>query len=192
MSSNQNNETYLIDDNHRELKPWLWLVAVLATCSLIVLFQSWDPWEDLESTQAKLEEVSESTNPIQASNTHHFEFYTLLPSIETTGITHLQHYNSQPYKPNKVAIQRDSSSQQIPSESYVLQAGSFHSYDQANKRRSTLASMGIEATVQTVTTGDNIWHRVRIGPKNDPNQLNIIQEQLRNKEIECQLYKIKS
>ncbi|CAB1274113.1 SPOR domain-containing protein [Candidatus Nitrosacidococcus tergens] len=192
MSSNQNNETYLTDDDHHKLRPWLWLVAVLATCSLIVLFQSWDPWADLESTQAKLEEVSESTSSIQISNTHHFEFYTLLPSIETTGITHSQHHSPQSYKSSKVAIQKDSSFRQIPSESYVLQAGSFHSYEQANKRKSILASMGIEATVQTITTGDNIWHRVRIGPKNDPGQLNNIQERLHNKKIECQLYKIKS
>jgi cell division protein FtsN len=79
------------------------------------------------------------------------------------------------------------------SEVYVLQAGSFRSYTQADKRKAALALMGIEATIQTIATDNsNTWHRVRIGPNANLTKLQQIRQKLRNNQIECQLLKIRS
>ncbi len=59
------------------------------------------------------------------------------------------------------------------SEPYFLQAGSFSNADDADKLKARLALMGLEASVQTVTIADKgIWHRVRLGPYTNTDELN--------------------
>jgi cell division protein FtsN len=53
--------------------------------------------------------------------------------------------------------------------------------------------MGIEAAIQTVTIDNSkTWHRVRIGPNANLAKLQRIRQQLRDNQIECQLFKVKS
>ncbi|BAW79381.1 sporulation domain-containing protein [Candidatus Nitrosoglobus terrae] len=87
---------------------------------------------------------------------------------------------------------KTSRSKSITSDIYVLQAGSFRNYTQADKRKATLALLGIEATIQTAATDNNIWHRVRIGPNINLAKLYQIQHHLHDNQIECQLVKIRS
>ena len=67
---------------------------------------------------------------------------------------------------------------------YVLQAGSFSEFDDADRRRATLALHGIESRVQRVTIDDKTYHRVRIGPIDDLDELNIMRNRLRQAQIE--------
>src|SRR5690606_5817289 len=48
--------------------------------------------------------------------------------------------------------------------SYVLQAGSFTSVADADRRQASLALLGVESRIQRVTIDDEVFHRVRIGP----------------------------
>jgi cell division protein FtsN len=54
---------------------------------------------------------------------------------------------------------------------YVLQAGSFRQVDDAERARAKLAKLGIAAAVQRVSIDDDVWHRIRIGPINNLDQL---------------------
>ncbi|MFQ6005095.1 MAG: SPOR domain-containing protein, partial [Woeseia sp.] len=67
---------------------------------------------------------------------------------------------------------------------YVLQAGSFTRYEDADKRRAQLAMQGIESRIQRVTIDDKTYHRVRIGPIDDLNKLNVIRNRLRQAQID--------
>ena len=67
---------------------------------------------------------------------------------------------------------------------YVLQAGSFSAYNDADRRRAELALHGIESQIQRVTIDDKTYHRVRIGPTSDLDRLNMLRSRLRTAKID--------
>ena len=67
---------------------------------------------------------------------------------------------------------------------YVLQAGSFTELADADRRRAELALQGVESRVQRVAIDDKIYHRVRIGPIADLDELNRVRDQLRQARID--------
>ena len=67
---------------------------------------------------------------------------------------------------------------------YILQAGSFSRYEDADRRRAELALQGIESTIQRVSIDDNTYHRVRIGPIDDLDELNVTRSRLRAAQID--------
>ena len=67
---------------------------------------------------------------------------------------------------------------------YILQAGSFTRYEDADRRRAELALQGIESTIQRVTIDDKTYHRVRIGPTENLDELNILRSRLRAAKID--------
>lgn len=68
---------------------------------------------------------------------------------------------------------------------YVLQVGSFSTPEDADKRRAELALHGIESRVQKASVHDRIYYRVRIGPTNDLDELNLIRSRLRAANIDA-------
>lgn len=67
---------------------------------------------------------------------------------------------------------------------YVLQAGSFSRFEDADRRRAELALQGIESNIQRVTIDDRTYHRVRIGPIHDLDELNMLRSRLRAAKID--------
>ncbi len=67
---------------------------------------------------------------------------------------------------------------------YVLQAGSFRDFADADRRRAQIALQGIESRIQRVTIDDKTYHRVRIGPTDDLDELNRIRNRLRQAKID--------
>lgn len=67
---------------------------------------------------------------------------------------------------------------------YVLQAGSFKNFPDADRMQATLAMLGLESRLQKVTIDNNAWHRVRLGPYTDLDRLNSDRELLRRNQIE--------
>jgi cell division protein FtsN len=67
---------------------------------------------------------------------------------------------------------------------YVLQAGSFTELADADRRRAQLALLGIESVVQRVSIDDKSYHRVRIGPTDDLDRLNLVRSRLRQADID--------
>ena len=67
---------------------------------------------------------------------------------------------------------------------YVLQAGSFSSHEDADRRRAELALHGIESHIQRVKVNDRNYHRVYIGPTEDLDELNMLRSRLRAAQID--------
>ena len=67
---------------------------------------------------------------------------------------------------------------------YVLQAGSFTRHADADRRRAELALHGIESQIQRVMIDDKTYHRVRIGPTDDLDELNLLRSRLRAAQID--------
>ncbi len=102
-----------------------------------------------------------------------FDFYKMLPTFEVV------------IPEQEPDVTRDIGPQAIvePGE-YVLQAGSFTHYEDADRRRAELALQGIESTIQRVSIDDKTYHRVRIGPTRDLDRLNLLRARLRQANID--------
>jgi cell division protein FtsN len=79
-----------------------------------------------------------------------------------------------------------------PKETFFLQAGSFQSAPDADNLKARLALMGIEAAIQTRTLPEKgVFHRVRIGPYADVEELNRVRAVLTQNGIEAALVKVR-
>lgn len=115
-----------------------------------------------------------------SSESERFQFYDLLPRQEV------------------VVPGRDQPAQRdgLPATSapagtqYVLQAGSFSRYPDADRVKAQLALIGINATVQPVTVDGIEYHRVRIGPISDPNELDRLRSRLRQEKIDAVVLRV--
>ena len=67
--------------------------------------------------------------------------------------------------------------------SYILQAGSFANFADADRVRAQLALAGVESKVQKVSVDTETWHRVRIGPIKNLDELNKMRARLRDADI---------
>jgi cell division protein FtsN len=102
-----------------------------------------------------------------------FTFYDILPNFEMVT-------------PDEEPVAASSS---VPSAIvepglYVLQAGSFSTHEDADRRRAELALHGIESHIQRVKVNDRNYHRVYIGPTEDLDELNMLRSRLRAAEID--------
>lgn len=102
-----------------------------------------------------------------------FEFYDMLPNFEVV-IPEQEPNATVDNEPQAV----------VESGVYILQAGSFSSYVDADRRRAQLALQGIESTIQRVAIDDKTYHRVRIGPIEDLDKLNMLRSRLRAANID--------
>jgi cell division protein FtsN len=108
-----------------------------------------------------------------------FEFYEILPEFEVV----IPERQRAPLR--RDGVQRTATE---PGR-YILQAGSFSSLEDADRLQASLALLGIESRIQRVTIDADVYHRVRIGPIDDVDELNRILRQLAAADIEPLLMK---
>lgn len=102
-----------------------------------------------------------------------FTFYDVLPNYEVIV----------PEEDTEVAVDVEPKAVIKPG-IYVLQAGSFTTNADADRRRAELALQGIESNIQRVSIDDKTYHRVRIGPIDDLDELNMLRSRLRAAKID--------
>lgn len=104
-----------------------------------------------------------------------FDFYNILPGDEAA-------------KPKPAPSQSESAPE--PKEIFYLQAGAFQNAGDADNMKARLALLGMEATIQTATSGDRgTFHRVRIGPFSRVEEVNRARDVLKQNGIESTLIK---
>jgi cell division protein FtsN len=119
------------------------------------------------------EPVADATAAAEEKAEPRFSFYNMLPSFEVVI----------PEEESDVSRDREVEAIQEPG-TYVLQAGSFAALADADRRRAELALLGLESRIQRVSIDDKTFHRVRIGPVSDLDELNLIRNQLRQAKID--------
>jgi cell division protein FtsN len=108
-----------------------------------------------------------------------FDFYDVLPQFEVV----IPEVESEP--------RADTAARPVDEPGhYVLQVGSFRALADADRMRANLALLGIESRVQRVTIDTDVFHRVRIGPIDELDELNRIRRQLREAHFESMLMKV--
>jgi cell division protein FtsN len=73
---------------------------------------------------------------------------------------------------------------------YILQAGSFRNHADADRVRALIAMQGVESKIQKVTIDRDTWHRVRVGPITNLQQLEETRSKLRNARIDALVIRI--
>jgi cell division protein FtsN len=73
---------------------------------------------------------------------------------------------------------------------YVLQAGSYKTFGDADRVRAQLAMQGIESKVQKVSVDTDTWHRIRIGPIKSLDELNRMRQKLRQADIDALVIRV--
>lgn len=108
-----------------------------------------------------------------------FEFYNVLPNREV---------NISEW----VAEEQDRESAEINGQSiYVLQVGSFNKHSAADQMKAQLALMGINSNIQRVViNGQDVRHRVRIGPYKNTVELNKARQRLRENNLDFMVLKL--
>jgi cell division protein FtsN len=73
---------------------------------------------------------------------------------------------------------------------YILQAGSYRNFADADRVRAQLSRAGIESKVQKVTVDADTWHRVRIGPITSLEELNRLRGRLREADVDALVIRV--
>lgn len=109
-----------------------------------------------------------STTPKPAPK---FDFYYILPEMEVAV-------------PDQELAKSGTKEKPLDSNtSYILQAASFKSREEADRLKAKLALAGVEANIQSVTINNDPWYRVRVGPMNDLALLNKTRKRLQENGI---------
>jgi len=104
-----------------------------------------------------------------------FDFYTILPETEST-------VTEKEIKDKALTIKKDN---------YFLQVGAFQEEADADNMKAKLALQGFEAVVQTASIPEKgVWHRVRVGPLSDIDQINKIRSDLTTSGFNTDLIKV--
>ena len=127
------------------------------------------------SMQSALDDNGEITGEpdVEQEKAKRFTFYDILPNVEVVT-------------PEKTPrTETDTTPQAIVEPGlYVLQAGSFSTNTDADRRRAELALHGIESITQRVKVNDRNYHRVYVGPTEDLDELNMLRSRLREAKID--------
>ncbi len=123
------------------------------------------------AVKAKPDQARQATAPATGEH-ERFEFYDMLPEAQVD-------VNVPP--PARPATTPPPVS--VPG-IYVIQAGAYPNYAEADKVKARLALLGIVAAIQKVENKGAVFHRVRIGPINDLRELNRVRGRLRDSRIE--------
>ena len=166
---------------------WLWMLFGLAI-GLSVAFAIYvkdneAPRPRPEAVPSAIDNNGETTSPADVApepepaeeEESRFTFYDLLPNAEFVV-------------PEKAPTTTAETAQQpeavVEPGTYVLQAGSFSTNADADRRRAELALQGISSNIQRVTVNDREYHRVVIGPTDDLDELNLLRSRLRAAKID--------
>jgi cell division protein FtsN len=169
----------------QEYPGWLWMLFGLAL-GLSVAFAVYvkdrrpepvasapQPASLQDALDRNEQPVAAEPEPEEQPEDPRFTFYDMLPNFEVII----------PEEEPDVAVDTELQAVMEPG-LYVLQAGSFSTYTDADRRRAELALHGIESNIQRVMIDDKTYHRVRIGPTDDLDELNLLRSRLRTAEID--------
>jgi len=132
------------------------------------------------------DEAQAETKPAPASQeqaeTQQFDFYEMLPKYEV--VIPEQDAPRSGAAPAVVAgpVRKPGA--------YILQAGSFRNFKDADRVRAMIAMQGVESRIQKVTIDKDTWHRVRVGPITNLQKLEDTRSKLRQSQIDALVIRV--
>ena len=168
----------------QEYPGWLWMIFGLSiglSVAFAVYVKDRGPAPqpaapEPASLQSALDDNGEVESPAGADEApkRRFTFYDVLPNFEVTVPDETPNVTNDDIEPQAV----------VEPGLYILQAGSFSTPDDADRRRAELALQGIDSHIQRVKVNDRNYYRVNIGPTDELDELNLWRSQLRAAQID--------
>ncbi|MGZ5051376.1 MAG: SPOR domain-containing protein [Methylobacter sp.] len=179
------NNARRYDSDRRSMWRWMLITAliILFVVFLTYLFSGSEPDQapapqeaaaPAPAEQAKVEAPKQEKAPEPGPVLPQFDFYTILPEKEVV---------IPDYEINTRA--REERVGQAKAANYILQAGSFKDFKDADNLRAKLAMMGIESKVEKAKVGNTIWNRVKMGPYTQMASVTTIRTRLRENGIDA-------
>ncbi|MCK9637090.1 SPOR domain-containing protein [Methylobacter sp. Wu8] len=172
--------------NHRQksesLSLWRWMLITALIISFVVFLvylsnigsKQTSPQPDVAAApEAAKSEAPKPEKKPEGPVLPQFDFYTILPEKEVIVPD---------YEINTRA--REERVGQAKTASYILQAGSFKDFKDADSLRAKLALMGIESKVEKAKVGNVVWNRVKMGPYAQMTSVSAIRARLRENGID--------
>jgi cell division protein FtsN len=133
------------------------------------------------ASPAKVTEPKREEKPLPPKP--RFDFYTLLPEMEVLVPESEEDVPESPAKADEPAS---------AATAYILQMGSFHKHEDADRLKANLALLGVEAEIQKVNINNkDTYHRVRSGPYSSRKQVDEVRARLLQNNISSLLIKLK-
>jgi cell division protein FtsN len=164
---------------------WLWMLFGLAiglSVAFAVYVKDREPEavaiaEDPQAASLKTTIDANGESPVEPDDLEspkdRFDFYKMLPAFEMI------------IDDEKPAVDEDVEPRAIEEPGiYMLQAGSFSTHNDADRRRAELALQGIVSRVQRARVNERDYFRVYVGPIDDLDELNLTRSRLRAAKID--------
>jgi cell division protein FtsN len=168
----------------QEYPGWMWMLFGLAiglSVAFAVYVKDRGPTPppvtpEPASLQSALDDNGETEAAVEAADKpeRRFTFYDVLPNFEVTVPDETPNVTHDDIEPQAV----------VEPGLYILQAGSFSTPADADRRRAQLALQGIDSHIQRVKVNEKNYYRVNIGPTDDLDELNLWRSQLRVAKID--------
>ena len=175
----------------QEIAWWKWgLVVILIAlfASFLVFLQGSAPEQPSKpSVTKKLEPAKPVSKPKQQKlakekakpEEPRFDFYTILPEKEVVVPDYEIKTRAREERVGKAKAAK-----------YILQAGSFRDFKEADSLRAKLALMGIESRVEKAQVGNVTWNRVKMGPYSQMSSVTTIKSRLKQNGIDVMVTEI--
>lgn len=170
---------------------WKWLLIVLLIALFVAfLFFLRGSGSEIEKQTKQVSPLSDVKKLKKAATPKHqnkepveprFDFYTILPETEIEVPDYEINTRSREERIGKAKASK-----------YILQAGSFREFTEADKLRARLALIGIESRVEKAKIGRVVWNRVKIGPYSRSSSISLIKKRLKNNGIDAIVTEVKS
>lgn len=179
----QNKKSASYRQPSQGLSLWRWMLITALIISFVVflvylrsggpkqvaLSQAVSAKPDTAKAEAQKPEKKPEPGPVLPQ----FDFYTILPEKEVIVPDHEINTRA-----------REERVGQAKTASYILQAGSFREFKDADSLRAKLALMGIESRVEKAKVGSVVWNRVKMGPYTQMASVSTIRSRLRENGID--------
>lgn len=130
------------------------------------------------TAEANLKTAAEANSPARQDSIPvepHFDFYTILPSVEVVIPDH----------EIKTRIREEKIGAGDKTAKYIMQAGSFRDSPEAERLKVKLTAMGIESRIEKAQVGEVMWYRVKVGPYSGMTSVMAIKSQLRDSGVDA-------
>jgi cell division protein FtsN len=134
------------------------------------------------STRPEADAHGKNDKPAPASQNaepqEQLDFYEMLPKFEVVIPEKGASKANDPHKtPAANSIDKPGA--------YILQAGSYRTYAEADRVKALLALQGVQSRIEKAPIETETWHRVRIGPIRNLQQLDETRRKIREAQIDA-------
>ncbi|HEY8037017.1 MAG TPA: SPOR domain-containing protein [Methylobacter sp.] len=181
-TQNKNTSSYRQNSQSVGLWRWMLITALIISFVVFLVYLASSGTKQITPHQvvpakpeaAKVEAPVQEKKPEPGPVLPQFDFYTILPEKEVIVPD---------YEINTRT--REERVGQAKTASYILQAGSFKDFKDADSLRAKLALMGIESKVEKAKVGTVVWNRVKMGPYTQMASVSTIRARLRENGIDA-------